>query len=254
MSWLARVFWYIADFFWDLRVLFNNIAYTCEDIPFVGDALYNLFKNVAYFFWDLTFGFYDISDEIDNWWDWISGLWSELSWLWEWADEIWERVRAVIWNLPDIFGFSFSTVFDVVDMFVHTIGTRISDFVAWVKENAEVIYQTINEYITNVYQTFNEYITNIYETISTYITNVYENVYNYITNVYETVQNIFNTYITEIIGVTEGWVGDFVNAALAPFIAPINLVNLWFDAIQDFFNDPLEWLWSKFTNWFLGTE
>lgn len=26
------------------------------------------------------------------------------------------------------------------------------------------------------------------------------------------------------------------------------------DKVFDFFNDPLEWLWSRFTNWFLGAE
>jgi len=31
-------------------------------------------------------------------------------------------------------------------------------------------------------------------------------------------------------------------------------VNLWFESIQDFFNDPVEWLWAKFTDWFLGRE
>lgn len=40
----------------------------------------------------------------------------------------------------------------------------------------------------------------------------------------------------------------------------LNLVPFWEgwqeirNTVFEFFNDPLEWLWSKFTNWFLGAE
>ena len=45
-----------------------------------------------------------------------------------------------------------------------------------------------------------------------------------------------------------------INNALAAIAGPINLVNLFFDDIQAFFNSPLDWLESKFTDWFLGPE
>jgi len=41
---------------------------------------------------------------------------------------------------------------------------------------------------------------------------------------------------------------------LAEIAAPINLITTWFDDIQNFFNAPLDWLESKFTDWFLGPE
>ena len=45
-----------------------------------------------------------------------------------------------------------------------------------------------------------------------------------------------------------------INNALASIAGSINLVNFLFDDIQAFFTSPLDWLGSKFTDWFLGPE
>lgn len=51
-----------------------------------------------------------------------------------------------------------------------------------------------------------------------------------------------------------GKIDDAKAAVLAEIAAPINLITTWFDDIQNFFNAPLDWLESKFTDWFLGPE
>lgn len=253
--WMAEVFFYVAPATkLSLYYIFHYIGNLSGDIPFVGEYLQSRFYAVRDLCGEISFKFWDVAHRIDLWWAEIGNIWDNLSsvvnyawgeltdkatqahtwaiWAMDWASQAWNRASAI----------------------AGVIGTTFAEIVAFIKEHAEIIYQTVNEYITNVYQTFVENIYNTYETIKNYITNVYETVQEYITNVYETVQNYYNTYVTEIIGVAEEWVMDFVAAALAPFAAPINLVNLWFDSIQDFFNDPLGWLLDRFGDWFFGPE
>lgn len=267
MPWLARLLAYISDICYDLYYLCRSIAWEVREIPLVGEALFDLFMNMREFFWGLREHFNDAADEVHNWWDWICEIASDLEdlaydvyiWLvekinavrnladdaWDMASDAWYYISQVIIDLPATFGFTFSTVFDVVKMFVGTIGTTVPDFVAWVKENAEAIYQTIHNYVTNVYET----IYNTYETIKQYfyeyITNVYETIKNYITNIYQTFTEIFNTYVTNIIGASEEWVTDKINAFLQPFLAPINLINLFFNEINAFFSNPKEYIISR---------
>lgn len=251
---------YLAERFYDVALFFEDVSERCMSAKYwfwdfpglggVGDIFEKLEDYFFYIYWDLR----QAAFAIDDWWDlidetrdWFYSLYDYAhTWLTDKANEAYNwATMALTWA---------SEAWNKAAAIAGVIGDTFAEIVAFIKEHAEIIYQTINEYVTNVYQTFVENITNVYETIKNYITNVYETVNEYITNVYETVQHYYNTYITEIIGVTEDWVGDFVAAALAPFAAAINLVGYWFDDIQDFFNSPLDWLLDRFGDWFFGQE
>lgn len=259
-SGLARLFARLASYFYDpdtlhnLYVFFIDIAFECFDSWYIPDIIGDIFYDVGGACGWISSKFHDICETIDYWAEELDDLWDEI-------DIAWNKAAAAYTLAASIAG---------------VIGTTFSQIVQFIKDHAEVIYQyiteniyntyntfkeyiyntytTIYETVYNTYNTFREYIYNTYNTIKQYIYNTYNTIKEYITNVYQTFTEIFNTYITEIIGVAEDWVRDFVAAALAPFAAPFNLVNLWFDAIQDFFNDPLGWLWDRFTDWFLGPE
>lgn len=268
MCYLARRFYDVALFFEDVSERFMSAKYWFWDFPGlggVGDIFERLEDYFFYIYWDLR----QAAFEIDDWWDiidetrdWFYSLYDYAhTWLTDKATgaENWALV-AMDWA---------SQAWNKANEIASVIGTTFQEIVAFIKEHAETIITNVYEYITNVYQTFEEYITNVYETIVENIYNTYNTVKEYITNVYETVQNYYTTYVTEIIGVAEDWVRDFVAAALAPLTASVNLISYWFDDIQDFFNDPLGWLWTKFidtlslvwevrlkdlTDWFLGSE
>ncbi len=253
MSLFASLLWDVALFFEDVSERCMSAKYWFWDFPGLG-GVGDIFESLEDFFWDIYWALREAAFEVDDWWDEICDLWYDLNDLYDYA-HIWltgkvnEAYTWAIWAMDWA-----AQAWNTANAIAGVIGTTFQEIVAFIKEHAEIIYETINEYITNVYNTFEEYITNVYETIYETITNVYNTVQEYITNVYNTVQEYYNTYVTEIIGVAEDWVRDFVAAVLAPFAAPINLVNLWFNDIQDFFNDPFGWLWGRFTNWFLGAE
>ena len=255
LRWISELFFYVAPAGkMSLFYLFYYIGHDCADIPFVGEYLQSLFYSVAEMCGAIAFAFWDAAHRVDLWWAEIDSIWDNLSrvvnytygWLTDKANEAYNWATwAMDWA---------SQALSRVNAIAGVIGDTFAEIVAFIKKHAEIIYQTVNEYITNVYETFVENIYNTYETIKNYITNVYETVNEYITNVYETVTNVFNTYVTEIIGVAEDWVRDFVAAALAPLTTSVNLISYWFDDIQDFFNSPLDWLLDRFGNWFFGQE
>ena len=250
-----------------LAKLFSTFSRLLDDISemfmAIGDWFYNemgwywmyrRFIDVSDFFWEAGYNMSKAAYEIDDWWDviyetrdWFYSLYDyAYGWL---KDKVNEAYTWATWAMDWA-----SQAWNTASTIAGVIGTTFQEIVAFIKEHATIIYNTINEYVTNVYETVQEYVTNVYETIVENIYNAYNTVQEFITNVYETVQEYYNTYVTEIIGVAEEWVRDFVAAVLAPFAAPINLVNLWFDSIQDFFNDPLGWLLARFGDWFFGPE
>jgi len=238
MCYLARLLWDVALFFEDVSERCMSAKYWFWDFPGLG-GVGDIFSSLEDFFWYIYNGLRKAAFEIDDWWDDIRGLWDDLDDLWDYAhgwlkDTATQAYNWAIWAMDWA-----SQAWNTASAIAGVIGTTFTQIVAFIKKHAEIIYQTINEYVYNTYQTFKEYITNVYETIVENIYNTYQTFKEYITNVYETITNVFNTYVTNIIGVAEDWVRDFVAAALAPFAAPINLINLWFDAIQNFFNDPL---------------
>lgn len=210
----------LAEWPWPFHHLSRPVERIGEGFHALGDAFTEVWR------WSR-----DLRDDLEYLFDVIAGyvasipqwLLDKLNQAYQLAQDAWNKaIEAWAWakSIADI------------------IGTTFEQIVAFIKEHAETIYQTINEYITNVYETIYETVNNYYETVKNYITNVYETINEYTTNVYETITNVFNTYVTNIIGVTEDIVRSIVASAMASVAAPINLINAWFDDIQDFFNDP----------------
>lgn len=249
MTWLARIFEDIGDFFyWTLWDIFRDIAWEFYDAWDIFAPIGDLFLDIAGICDDIGEEFFDIAAEIDSWWDEICDLWDDLNDLYDyahywlrnkvydaldWAEDAWNKAVAAynlavnalteipVWVLAKL-----ADAYDAALAIAGVIGTTVSQIIQFIRDYAVITYQTIVENIYNTFQTFNEIINNIYQTL----------------------QYISNTFITNIIGVTVDIVRDLINAALAPFDAPIKLIELWFNDIQNFFNDPLGWLWDKMIN------
>ena len=93
-----------------------------------------------------------------------------------------------------------------------------------------------------------------YEQIAAAVTAAAQDIYAWV----EGIPAEFKTFVDGVVAAFNSWVlgiiadaQAFILAILAP---PFNLLNLWFDDFQNFFNDPLGWLSDRFENWFFGPE
>jgi len=93
-----------------------------------------------------------------------------------------------------------------------------------------------------------------YEQIEAAVTTKAQEIYAWVKAIPAEIKDYIDGVVTAIGAVTTDIVQSMIALALAAIAGPINLVNLWFDDIQSFFTSPLDWLESRFTDWFLGKE
>ncbi|GAH64989.1 unnamed protein product, partial [marine sediment metagenome] len=93
-----------------------------------------------------------------------------------------------------------------------------------------------------------------YEQIQAVVTATTQEIYAWVKGIPAEIRDYIDGVVTAIGAVTTDIVQTLIKTALAAIAGPINLINLWFDDIQDFFNSPLDWLGDKFSDWFFGPE
>lgn len=93
-----------------------------------------------------------------------------------------------------------------------------------------------------------------YEQIAVAVTAASQEIYAWVKAIPAEIKAFVDGVVADIGAVTVDIVQALINNALAAIAAPINLITLWFDDIQDFFNSPLDWLLDKFGDWFFGPE
>jgi len=93
-----------------------------------------------------------------------------------------------------------------------------------------------------------------FDQIAAAVTAAAQEIYAWVKAIPAEIRAFVEGVVADIGAITTDIVQSLINTAMATIAAPINLVNLWFDDIQDFFNDPWGWIFGKFTDWFLGSE
>ena len=93
-----------------------------------------------------------------------------------------------------------------------------------------------------------------FDQIAAAVTAASQDIYAWVRAIPAEIKAFVDGVVADIGAVTTDIVQTLINTALAAIAGPINVVILWFDDIQNFFNDPWGWLESKFTDWFLGPE
>jgi phage-related protein len=225
--WLADLFDDLGDFFAKIDVTFISIGNWFKSYGY-SSVLYNFFYTIGGFFVNTASKCYSIADELNDWWDTISQAVSDIGNLGTAIN------NAIAWvkGIPTELRTYVSGAIDTVKAWVTT---QIPDILAWVTSHALDLYNAIKGYIVDIAAWVTSHALDLYNAIKGYIT--------------EFVFVVAN-YIGEIWDALKGFVADAIAVVLAPLAAPINLVNTWFDAIQDFFNDPWVWLEAKFEAWF----
>ena len=275
MCWQARLFNDIGLFFWDLHHVMHDLGgYFRYDTPFTFMAA--PCYDMADFFGDITFWFGDVALEIDSWWDEISGLASDLNSLYNYAhDYLWDLANAA-------YGYA-STAYAWARAALDAAQSALQEIPAWILEKLTLAYnlastalQEIPAWITVQFSELQGGLDSIWDYARTTVWNKAVDAWNYAANAWNhaeellsgvwadvvawvngipaAIENFVNDRIEAIGAVTTEWVNNLLASFASSIAAPFNLVTLWFDSIQSFFTDPLEWLWAKFTDWFIGPE
>jgi len=90
-------------------------------------------------------------------------------------------------------------------------------------------------------------IDDVYGRVTSGLGAVYDFVNSGLQEVRQYAWDLFADVSASIYDQVAGVVDELIDAALDGIRAPINLVNQYFDEMVDLFSDPLEWLFSKFT-------
>jgi len=101
----------------------------------------------------------------------------------------------------------------LIDGVVDWVQDTYTDIATWVAEHAAEIYNAIEGYLADIATWVAEHTAALWDAV-------------------------------------QGHLVAAIGVSLSSIAAPINLVNEWFDAIQDFFNDPWGWLEAQFEAWF----
>lgn len=227
MSWLARLFQDIGDlFYWVYYYVARAGMWIEDNIGWSGLA--NIFYDIAYYFGDIWPLCYDIADELDAWWGKITETASDIS---------------------NLIGFVLSIVAWIkgIPAEIAAWGEGlISDVVVWVKSVPDEIRVWGEGLIIDVKAWVNEKYADIAAWVEAHALDIYNAIKGYLTDIAAWVTaHSFDLWLA-----IKDHLVTAIGIQLALIAAPINLVNLWFDSIQGFFNDPWGWLEAQFETWF----
>jgi len=275
MCWLEDLFWDIAAKFWYWRSYMLRTADYFADTTSI-PWLEGPFRSMADLCLSLNEFFEDVAREVGNWWDNISGISSDLNNLWNyaygwlrdkavaaydmamtayaWADAALEAAQSALQEIPD-------WIVDKLNLAYNLASTALQEIPAWITTQLGDLQGGLDSlwnyaqttvwnkavdawnYAANAWSYAEDLFAGLWSDVTTWVNNIPASIGNFVDNAIDTVRT---------------WAADQLDAAISSLAssiaAPINLVNLWFNSIQEFFNDPLEWLWNKFTDWFLGPE
>ena len=235
-SWLRRA---IAD---ALLALIQSLTYVtiwlwrvadkCRSIPLVGGALEDLFDWISDGFADLQDGTNDVRTAWFGLCDWLDDVADELdevaSDVYGWlsdrisyalnrAESAWAWAREALNRVDEAIDRAIAEAAAALAAAIGYADSLVQDLDAWIYAHGLDIYQAIRQYLADVDEWILGHVADVWDAIM-------------------------------------GFAVDLVELYMAAIAAPINLIILWFDDIQGFFNDPLEWLRDRFTDWFLGRE
>ena len=229
----------VGSWFRSLSYAFQDVADWAYDIPLVGPYIaIPLYKVADYcyyiyeYFRDLRGGWQDLCDWLDAVWDNFGNLWDEIGDLFNYAhDYLRDKIYDAIDVAEDAWGYAATAYNKARDAWVYATG-YLKDLVTSAYNKAVWAYEQIAAAVTSQAQEIYAWVKSIPAEISDYVASV----------------------VAAIGAVTTDIVQTLIKTALAAIAGPINLINLWFDDIQGFFNSPFDWLESKFADWFFGPE
>jgi len=166
---------------------------------------------------------WNIAYTLDDWYDWISGIWEDgvtvwnyaYGWLTDRADEAWGFAQTA-------YSYAVDAIWMAQDALDYAYG--------WLTDRAD--------------EAWNKAVW-AYDQISIIVTAAADDIYAWVRSIPAEISAWVLARVDEVKTWASGAIEDAKSSVLAQIAAPINLVNLWFVDIQDFFNDPAEWITAR---------
>lgn len=258
---ISNALYYIGSWFQSLSYRFDDAADWAYDIPFVGpyiaSPLYRVADYCYYiyeYFGDLRSGWLSLCNWLDAVWDRLGDLWDDLGDLWDYAhDYLWGKIYDALDLADDAWDRAVTAYQKARDAWYYATGwltDRANE--AWARAGA--VWGTVTNWLKQqAIDAWNKAVW-AYEQIAAAVTAKAQEIYAWVKGIPAEIRDFVDGVVTAIGAVTTDIVQTLINTALAAIAGPFNLINLWFDDIQNFFNDPLDWLSDKFEDRFFGPK
>ena len=202
-----------------------------------------------------------------SWWASFSNtaaLWAYYSTGWVWPLN---QLQGFFSSLSSITNGLYGAFFDFY-YWVLGLENRISEIFTW-RSIIDSLQYALNG-LQSLIAWFNNWWGNVFNVVDYYWSVVSSQVHDWISTATQGLSGMlsaWNNFVTVILPglfnlqYAESWwqsklvgLGDLINSA---FVARADLWSGWTtfrQQVSDFFTDPLEWLWTRFMDWFLGRE
>jgi hypothetical protein len=229
----------LSDIFAYIRTWWINLAYRFSQIatwllnqgfplsylapPF--QAVRDICQTIAAYFYNA----YTVTRTIETQ---LADAWSKAKQVFDYAYDVLADLASDAWNLADNAWDKAVTAFNKAkDAWDYATG--------WLKDKA------IEAYNKAVWA---------YNQIASAVTAKAQEIYAWVKGIPAEIRTFVDGVVATFNSWVTGAIADATTWILTAIAAPFNLVSLWFDDIQNFFNDPLGWLVDKFGDWFFGPE
>jgi len=236
---ISDILYSVSSWFLSLGDRFYDAGNWAHDIPAVGPYIASALYSVTQYCYNIYSRFASLRNNWLSLCNWLDAVWDRFGDIWDDLSDLWNYAQITLRNLID----------DALDLAddawdeARRAYNKARD--AWNYATGYLIDLVIDAYNKAVWA---------YNQIAPAVTTKAQEIYAWVKGIPAEISDYIAGVVSAIGAVTVDIVQTLINTALAAIAAPVNLINLWFDDIQSFFNSPLDWLADRFENWFFGPE
>lgn len=229
MNWIITRLNNISSWFYELYI-------ECYYAGWPLEILANLFNDLAWLFSDLAWNFSDF-------FSWLLTETARIDDILDF-DTIWSNILLRVPELPEIAGWFSSwwdQVADVIDSWWSSTSQDVQDLIDAAVSGLESLRAAWLDFWQNIWPAAQLLIDNLQTSWNDFWQYIYPDLVDFAwigiwwdARIIE-VQGLIDTAFTIRAPLWDGWPD-------------------WRDSVAEFFTDPIEWIWSRFTDWFLGAE
>jgi len=161
-----------------------------------------------------------------------------IEWVLEWINSLVDWVQQ-IGNWYEDFRQEVVDFFTQIPKWLNEIWQWILNFADtlgdWIANWWEPIYQTVKDWVLTVIDEVKEALGVISDTVTRWVT---------------TVESFFTSILPTLASKLD--VADLIKAAFKPWTDLFNWWGEFYKEVKEFFVNPVEFIWNKFTDWFFG--
>lgn len=215
---------------------FYQLYLSCYSAGWPLDSIASWFYGLSVFFYDLAWDFYEFSR-------WVNDVQSKVGNFLSWST-IWSYILSYVPNLTQIRDWFYSWVTYVTNTITSWWSAAQSDVKSWIAAAVQP-FSTMLAQWSNFWNNLWFQWTQDFNRLKTDWNNFWKVTFpnllsfDWLETWWQSrlleLQGLINTAVRDVAGMAEGW-------------------QDMRDNVVEFFNDPVEYIWDRFTDWFLGPE